>query len=63
MTPNSTDLHSSKVPDSVKFKHDLDVAIGSTLISPTHVVIARPHVVFVGLGEVIQAGYPIGQLA
>lgn len=62
-TPNSTDLHSSKIPDAVKFKHDLYVAIGGTLIPPAHVVIARPHMVLMGLGEIIQAWYPICQLA
>lgn len=62
-TPNSTDLHSSKIPDAVKLKHDLDVTIGGTLISPAHVVIAWPHMVLVGLGEIIQARHPIGQLA
>ena len=61
--PNSTDLHSSKIPDAIKLKHDLDVTIGGTLISPAHVVIARPHVVLMGLGEIIQARHPISQLA
>ena len=61
--PNSTDLHSSKIPDAVKLKHDLNVTIGGTLVSPAHVVIARPHMVLVGLREIIQARHPISQLA
>ena len=61
--PNSTDLHSSKIPDAVKLKHDLDVTIGGTLVSPAHIVIARPHMVLVGLREIIQARHPISQLA
>ena len=60
--PNSTDLHSSKIPDAVKLKHDLDVTIGGTLVSPAHIVIARPHMVLVGLREIIQARHPILRL-
>lgn len=57
------DLHGGEVPDAVKLKHNLDVAVGGTLVPPAHVVVARPHVVLVGLGEVVQAGHPIRQLA
>lgn len=48
---------------SLSPKIDLDVTIGGTLISPAHVVIAWPHMVLMGLGEIIQARHPIGQLA
>lgn len=52
-TPNSTDLHGGEIPDAVKFKHDLDVTTGGTLVPPAHVVIAWPHVVLMGLSEVV----------
>lgn len=50
-----TNLHSGEISDPVKFKDDLHIAVHGALIAPANVVITRPHVIFVGLTEIIQA--------
>lgn len=55
--------HCGEISYTVKLKHDLHVSARETLIAPTHVVVAGPHVVHVALCEIVQSAHAIRQLA
>lgn len=56
-------LHGSEVSDAVKLKDHLHITLGEALVIPAHVVVARPHAVYVAVEEIIQTPGAICQLA
>jgi len=56
-------LHGSEVSDVVKLKDHLHVTFGQALVVPAHVVVARPHAVYVAVEEIVHTPGTICQLA
>lgn len=61
--PKAAHLHGGEVSNVVKLKDRLHVTFGEALVAPAHVVVARPHAVYVAVEEIIQTPGAVRQLA